>query len=85
MLRTASTFTTTTTPRESKPVIFNSGAVIPTWLSRHSHGDSKVTGGDVATAALQKSAIAAIVNSFRRAICLFLSKRRLCETPSVEF
>src|SRR6266481_7160682 len=33
------------------------------WLSRHSHGDSKVTGGcDVPAAALQRNAIATIVN-----------------------
>jgi hypothetical protein len=38
-----------------------------------------------ANAVPQTNAIAAIVNSFRRAIGLFLSKRRLCETPSVEF
>src|SRR6266481_3471392 len=35
------------------------------WLSRHSHGDSKVTGGDVAAAALERSATAAIVNVAR--------------------
>jgi hypothetical protein len=35
------------------------------WLSRHSHGDSNVTGGDVAAAALQRKAIAAIVNVAR--------------------
>jgi hypothetical protein len=48
------------TPRESKLVIFNSGAVIPRWLSRHSQDDSNVTGGVVAVAALQKIAIAAV-------------------------
>jgi hypothetical protein len=47
-------------PRESKPVIFNSGAVIPAWLSRHSQGDSNLTAGVVAVAALQKIAIAAV-------------------------
>jgi hypothetical protein len=31
------------------------------WLSRHSHGDSNVTGGDVTAAALERKAIAAIV------------------------
>src|SRR6266480_7190828 len=35
------------------------------WLSRHEHGDSKVTGGEVAAAALQRKAIAAIVNIVR--------------------
>src|SRR5438132_5321280 len=32
------------------------------WLSRHSHGDSNVTGGDVAAAALQRNATAAMGN-----------------------
>jgi hypothetical protein len=53
-------------------------------LSRHEQGDSNVTGGEFGAAALQRRAVAAIVNSFSRAIGLFLSKRRLCETPSVE-
>src|SRR5882724_5437237 len=35
------------------------------WLSRHSHGDSNVTGGDVAADALERKAIAAIVNVAR--------------------
>src|SRR5438874_13063940 len=35
------------------------------WLSRHSQGDSNVTGGDVAAAALQRNATAAIVNVAR--------------------
>src|SRR6266480_157891 len=35
------------------------------WLSRHSQGDSNVTGGDVAAAALQRNAIAVIVNVVR--------------------
>jgi hypothetical protein len=53
------------TPRESKPVIFNSAAVIPIWLSRHSQGDSKVTGGDVAARAPERKATAAIANVAR--------------------
>ena len=35
------------------------------WLSWHEQGDSNVTGGDVAAAALERKAIAAIVNVAR--------------------
>src|SRR6266480_5894342 len=35
------------------------------WLSRHSHGDSNVTGSDVAAAALERKAIAAVMNIVR--------------------
>jgi len=38
------------------------------WLSRHSHGDSNVTGGDVAAAAPQRNAIEAMMSVVARVI-----------------
>jgi hypothetical protein len=44
------------------------------WLSRHSHGDSNVTGGDVAAATLQRNAIAVMANVAADFIHPFISK-----------
>jgi hypothetical protein len=50
-------------------------------LSRHSHADSNVTGGEVAAAVLQTNATATIVNVLARVIRAFYQKRWLFETP----
>jgi hypothetical protein len=50
------------------------------WLSRHSQGDSNVTGGDVAAAALETNATAAMVNVVAHVIApVHITLRLLCE------
>src|SRR5438093_2467961 len=48
------------------------------WLSRHSHGDSNVTGGPVVAAVLQRNAIAAMMSVLARAIEPFISFCHCC-------
>src|SRR5213592_1956534 len=47
------------------------------WLSRHSQGDSNVTGGGVSAAALERRAIAAIVSVVVPFFCELLFGRRI--------
>jgi hypothetical protein len=50
------------------------------WLSRHSQGDSNVTGGDSDAAVLQTNATAAMVNIFAHVIApVHITLCLLCE------